>query len=320
MNYPYQIEHFVKGYLESVGGLCERPAWGVIEAIFDDPGKRLGDGHLVLAFDYDVALEYPGSQFISYGSATYEKIVAMAVSDHCCARRYVRPGERAPAGLEAKIAAKLLCAAGHIQISQLKLYLAKIYRFQFKVAFLGDQREEIIRQIWIDTTSGAEIAQYGALSCIFFDEKPAVLLPELPTRKPLEILSAAVASLDASTKSHKAALESKLADQKEKEMERTQSYFTSLIDGYRQATARAQAQNDDKTIKETQARLAGMEAQRRHHLHDIAAKYSVKSEATLLDLVCYLVPRWRVRAQDKRANTSQPELEWWWDEPIKSFV
>jgi len=319
MTYPHHIERFITGYLSSQGALCDKPSYGIVEVLAENKSDWAGSEHLILGFDYEAAQEYPGAQFISYGSSVYGKVVEAALNKHSCTLRYVPPATEPPGELAKKLAFKLSLAAGHIEIVRTKLYLARCMRFQFKISYLGEQREERIASIWLDGQSGNQIA-YEDLPHIFFDSTRQRLLPELSLEPLSKLFSSALEALAPQIQARKKDLELASNSFLKQDTATTESYFGSLIEDAQLRITKARLSNDQKTLADAQGKLENIEHQRRHHLADVDARHRVGHETTLLSVTCYVVPRWCVTYRDKRSQASTEPRIIWWDQLLKNFL
>ncbi len=321
MNYPYHLEKFVAGYLASQGALVERVGYGVHEAILDEAlSERLGKPYLVLAFDYDAAVETKDAEFISYGNAVFERLTQMAVHDHCGAIRYVESNGRVPA-VQSKVIEHLKAPASKFELIDTRMYFARCFRFNFKVAFLSEEREEVLQYHWVDGPSGRLLQDYSSLPHIFFSDTPPGLQPQLSTKPMNELFAVAVSATASSTHMRRLELDRQHKAERAEDLARTQAYFGALIEESKVKLSRAIFNRDEKLRLELQNKELAIEGQKRHHIQDVLARYETKCEIELLDLVCYVVPRWRIRYfLHSGAKTAETVNVIWWDEVSKSLL
>ncbi|MCL2337269.1 MAG: hypothetical protein FWC60_07620, partial [Firmicutes bacterium] len=103
------LQDFVESFLKRAGALVEPVGDGLLEAVL--PGELteyFKEEHLLLAFDYEIAGENPGSNFVTYGSPLLDTVSELALGYGHYTNLY-RPqiGVTAPRNLEQKIMGEL---------------------------------------------------------------------------------------------------------------------------------------------------------------------------------------------------------------------
>lgn len=320
MAYPYHMERFVTDYLASQGAVVERVDYGVQGAVLDGQlAVNLGTNFLMMAFDYDAFTETPGAEYISFGNRMFEKIVHSCVRNHVCTKRFVEGPDHPPRALEGKIAETLMIPQSRIEVQATKQYLLPCFRFTFKIAFLGDEREESLQRIWIDGVNAKIMPDYETGPHIFFSDEATRLLPQLPP-KPLESLfEVALNGAREGSRIRGSELEQISSNELRMEIERTEAYFGSMIQDLEIKRSRAIFNSDAQGQSEVEAKLDAVNSQRSHHINDITAKYKVRCELELMDVVCYMLPRWRIRFVSTTHKNVLPD-ELWWDIHSKCFL
>jgi len=182
------------------------------------------------------------------------------------------------------------------------LFYAPCFRYTFKVAYLSDDREEHLHQVWIDGGSGREMSAYSQLGHIFYEASADVLLPELEAKPGAELLSAALTQLESLTSGRQDNLRTLNRQALAEETERTNAYFARMIEEHQSKIGKATAAGDRDQEKQLKSKLESVLLQKKHHVEDVAQKYQVRLEVALLDMVLYMVPRWRLSLALGNAN------------------
>lgn len=325
MSYPHQIETFVREYLTARGALLERTEYGVIAAVIDrELENALGKDDWIFAFDFDAAQETPGSEFITYGNATLEKIVAVAVSGHKSVIRYYSGPANLPSTLADHIAGHLGCSVADFAIANAKRYLAPVPRFKFKVAYLSDEREEELIHVWIDGCNGKERREYATLPHIFYDSAPVELLPELSLLPPERLLSCALDALQALTVARRTDLQEMQHLSMTAEIARTESYFSTMLGEHEAKIAKAVLAKDNAQESTLRSKLESIKQQSKHHSRDIEQKYRVCCEIDLLDVALYMMPRWRINlsmsGRSRKVLDAASASRLFWDPVLNKVV
>ncbi|HEY9790095.1 MAG TPA: hypothetical protein V6D22_06845 [Candidatus Obscuribacterales bacterium] len=326
MAYPYQLERFVSRYLTNRAADVAQPSYGILEAVVDEHLSRslqMKGDYIKLSFDYESAQEEQDAQYITYSSKFLEVLVDLAVRDHVAVIRYC-PGKDAPSKPEERAAEHLQTAIKNVAlVDRAKPYLVPCLRFKFKIAYLGDEREEELHHVWVDGHSGKQIPQYSEIGHIFFNDAPDdIVRPELSLRPLAPLLSAALQALEAAGLDRRKELAAQNLNQRDADLQRTDAYFGSMIADLQLKLSKAKLAKDDVQEKQLAGKLNAVMLQKQHHNNDINDKYRVRREVSLLDAALYMVPRWRVSVQ-VTAGRGQPAgstVTLWWDEILRRFV
>ncbi|MCC7531892.1 MAG: hypothetical protein IT342_25545 [Candidatus Melainabacteria bacterium] len=327
MAYPQHLESFIREYLAARGAAVERTDYAVIDAIVDaELEKQLGKEHWQFAFDYDAAMETTGCEFITYGNAVLEKIVSTAVTGHKCSVRYCSAAATLPASLHKQIADQIKLKQSEVEIAAGKRYFSPVYRFKFKIAYLGDDREEQLILSWVDGLSAKVCGEYEKLPHIFYDAQPEELLPVLKPLAPEFLMQSALDELDMLTQPRRKAIQAQQRHVQEQDVARTQAYFSSMVREHEAKIAKSMSANDAESSEQTailKTKLESIKTQCTHHIKDIEQKYQVRCEAQLIDVVLYMFPRWRLKltvAARARKTEQAPEQLLFWDALLRKVI
>lgn len=327
MAYPQHLESFIREYLTARGAAVERTDYAVIDAVVDEElEKHLGKEHWRFAFDYDAAMETPGSEFITYGNAVLEKIVAKAVAGHRCSVRYYSCAAAPPASLQNQIADQIALRQSEIEIVAAKRYFSPVYRFRFKIAYLGDDREEQLICSWVDGLSARPCGEYEKLPHMFYDAQPEELLPVLKPQAPELLMQSALNELDILTQPRRKAIQAQQRHAQAQDVARTQAYFSALVREHEARIAKSMSADDADSSEQTanlKTKLESIKSQCVHHIKDIEQKYKVRCELQLMDVVLNMFPLWRLTlsaAARARKNEQAAQRVIFWDPLLRKVI
>jgi hypothetical protein len=316
------IESFVEQYMQSQHAEIVCPSYRLMEVLVDERMKQaLGKDHLKLAFDVEALQECPDAELVTVGGAIWESVLSLAVERHTTSIRYSVADPRPPGRLSEMVATKLGVAHHNIIVEKIKCYFAPCIRFKLKTAFLSDEREEHLYHIWIDGFTGQPCSQYGQLPHIFHEPVATRLRPQLPHKELPQLLESALTELDMQTRTQRNTLNTKTLAQQDADIKQINSYFATMISEQERKLTRVRFAQDQEQTKNCQAKLEALLAQKHHHIDDIIQKHKVRCEATLLDAVWFMLPRWRipVRIQGRNRLAVQSRTLWW-DVLLKEFT
>ncbi|MCC7531889.1 MAG: hypothetical protein IT342_25530 [Candidatus Melainabacteria bacterium] len=319
MAYPQHLESFVREYLTARGAVVERTDYAVIDAVVDAQlEKQLGKENWRFAFDYDAAMETSGSEFITYGNAVLEKIVATAVAGHKCSVRYCSSAATLPASLHDQVAEQIKLKKSEVEIAAAKRYFSPVYKFKFKIAYLGDDREEQLVSSWVDGLSARVRDEYEGMPHMFYDDQSEELLPALKPLAPDLLMQSALNELDTLTQPRRKLIQEQQRHALEQDVARTQAYFSSMVREHEAKIAKSMSVNDAGSSEQTallKTKLESIKSQCTHHIRDIEQKYQVRCEVQLMDVVLYMFPRWRLKltlaARARKAEQSAEQILFW---------
>jgi hypothetical protein len=336
-----ELADFVLSYCREAGAIVEPPAYGMYEVLLpDDLAARLGvPAYQRFAFD-DTLLVLPpalrsaqdenlqsGSPagmdevtHLSYGHPLVENLIEAARQVPACAHLYVntvRLDKRGLADLARQALsfpnARLIEVSGQTESPTLGHYV----RFNFKAALITDEKREQLLSVLMDAQGGyavkelAEIERLATLETMPAFEHllvmPPVWLPggEPQSRQVLEGLleRAKRAALDELAEPMES-LQRRAARFLELDRARLEQYYDDM---QRDLKRRLERAADDRR-KSLEAKLVAVQAEREAKLADAEAKYRLRVELELINLLVITQPRLvlPMKIENRTASVTRP--------------
>jgi hypothetical protein len=286
---PGGIEAFTIAAIELASGVVERSPDGLHTVLWPDP--RSGELALrQLAFDPELLDEAPDAELVSFASPTLERLLRDTAASGRVARAFldavVTPSRSVADSL--RRAYRFLDSAWTPQGG--RPWWVPTGVFLFRVRYLSDAREEDLLEVAVNLTEGRLLRRLGdALDRHALLADPVEAWPMMAERPAAEVYAVARRELEqrlsAPLGSRRRELEARLA----RERGRAQAYYTELI---REIEARQAALPPDNPEQAALAakRLA-IDREREGRLGELAAKYRLSAELSLLSVLRLYLPR-----------------------------
>jgi hypothetical protein len=305
-----ELADFVLNYCREAGAIVEPPAYGVYEVLLpDELAARLGaSGYQRFAFDDTLTTEAGGAgevTHLNYGHPIVESWIEAARHVPACARLYVNAVRLDKHGL-----ANLACQALSFPNARLvevkdqaeSRALGHYVRFNFKAALITDEKREQLLSVLMDAQGGyavKELAEIERLTTLEtkpgFDHLPVVPPVWLPAdRTPLSRQA-----LEGLLERAKRAVLDELAEPLdslhrratrflELDHARLEQYYDDMQGDLKRRLERA---TDDKRRASLKDKLGAVQAEREAKLADAEAKYRLRVELELINLLVIAQPR-----------------------------
>lgn len=323
----FDLARFILGYVEHEGGLVAPPAYGIHEVVMpDEVARRLEtEAYLKIRFDSDSEAD-PESVRLSVNHPITEAVTGQLLQQSGNAQLFVNHVRLDKKGLF-KLAeqtfrfpnARLFEPKGAMEQKTLHHYL----RFNFKVAFVSDERQEQIVPVLMDVQAGHSVQDEAVLErLISLDAEPG--FPELSVAQPrwaggqeaqsvesythlLEraqgaVLTAVAPRLDAMRGRNRRFLELDQA--------RIQEYYDALETDLRRRQERSGAA-DTGRIQDLQAKIDALLGERKAKLADIQTRYQIRVELELINILRLVQPKIIVPVEiNNRRTTITRHVVW----------
>lgn len=281
--------------LKSYGAVVEQTEYAVVEVLLTDKlMKFFGKNHLLLAFDYEVARETPGSEFITFGSHLLDKVVELALSIGRVTECYIPVGNlQPPANLEEEFANTIdfeKCRNPSLKEWYPLEYI--YYRFNFRCIYQYDEKQEEIQPVLIDMHSGRQDAEVqdllSELEKIVALEDKQHILPEAPVIPVDEAYFRACMAVKTQVGKVIDRIEESQKPLMEKELAKVTRYYENTA---RDLQRRLSNTQDAKRVEHLKKQIEATEADKRLRQQDIKEKFAVKAGVSLDSIVIYHVPK-----------------------------
>ena len=305
-----ELENFILRFLESQGALLDRPAYGLIDVVLpDEVSRQLGvDGYLRLTFEEEVAATHPEAIHLTYGHPLVDRITEVTRGMGHAVHWYINQVRLEKPDLFGVIRREIGLANARLQPekgSQPRPQLHHYLRFNFKVAFVTDEKQEELVSILMDVNSGQPAWELDdAWDRVFLEREPD--LPDIPqaplawhpdksgdssplSRETLRLLqeraARAVARKAAPTLE---ALQRRTARHLELAMARLQTFYDETEADLRRRLAHTE---DERRRRSLEEKLAFAQADREAKLADIRAKYRLRLVLELINVALISQPK-----------------------------
>jgi hypothetical protein len=279
---------FIEKSVNTLGGLYEPLSYMLSYVILPDEyaGRFQNKTEFTLAFDFDVAQENPGCEFVTYGSFILETFLEIIRDTPEITHKYVFVPRIELANADSKIQ-NALDLHTVPKITDETLGVVMFVRFNFAIKFISDETNETFISVWVNLLNGKvdeEIASYTLTTDSDFDENQNLLSFE----------SIGIA------KAYQAALEhaNNLAKQNsiletskalvQSETTRIATYYDELIiENYKRKTRRGVTQ---ARLKEIDEKEAALKIEKARQISEIIEKYTARTEPKLENAIVYHFP------------------------------
>jgi len=308
------------------GALVERPAFGLVDVLLPEVlARQLGtDGLLRLAFHPDVAAANPEARLVAFGQPIFDAVIEKARGLGQVARWYLNDVRLEKANLFDVIKKETTFPNGWLQPvpgamprRQLHYYL----RFNFKVAFVSDEKDETLASVIMDVSRGVRAAALeDAWEQLFLEREPRLGdLPEAPLtwaqgKSPLgeEILGqlqerAARVVADELGPTLET-LQARTARRLELDLARLAAFYDQNEADLRRRLERTEDPARRHTLEE---KLIAMQKDREAKKADVEAKYRLRVVLDLVNVAVIAQPKLAMPVQvGNRYATVQPDFVW----------
>jgi len=224
------ISNLTTKIIEAMGGAVEFTEYALAQVLLPEKyiSRFQGRTEMLLAFDYEVAEENPGSDFVTFGSEVFESLLDIALTTPVSDVRYaivdrieiVNPEERIrrTLGSSERLDIKVLSERPIMGIWAI---------FVFRTRFISSESFEDERKVWVNMLTGNVDVALADFS-VFFEREP---LHEFPYG-----LSCSFSDAYKTASTHLSMLNTEIADNAVsplgiiRETERIQSYYEELMD------------------------------------------------------------------------------------------
>ena len=283
------LQQFVTEVIVSCGGMVEESGYALCFAVVPESFAFLLGGRTEnwLAFDYEVALENPESEFVNFGGHIVDLCLDFALSHAVSAIRYVIVDRPVPSNPMERMRKHLsLREKMKLEILNEQIVYKPWLVLSFRYYFLSDEKQVQFRTIWMDTGNFSRSFDM-AQAVLFYHSEPVKAFPLMhPPELPVSLLKA----YD-SAKEEAAGIAAGLKDSGglETDMKRIRNYYDDLEQDIHFKKHRIKALPDEEYIKEQEHKLSLLKMERDRQLAEIMDKYTVKTEIQLDNgILCYL--------------------------------
>lgn len=162
------IQQLVTDIIETMGGVVQPLEYALCQALLPEeyaPRFR-GRTEMLLAFDYEVAEENEGADFVTFGSKILDDFMEIATAAPEAGVRFVMSDRLELAGADEKIK-KLADYRGNVRVLSHSPVIGMWCVFVFHVHFAASESYDEIYDIWVNMLTGEidDELTYGSVFC-----------------------------------------------------------------------------------------------------------------------------------------------------------
>ncbi|WP_249175655.1 hypothetical protein [Clostridium tyrobutyricum] len=271
-----------------LGAVVEEVEYSLVYVVIPDEYKEIfGKTELKLCFDYEVYLENPDYEFVTFGSFVLDKIINMSFDYSGTSIRYVVVDNLNVTKPEEKIKKFLNEDRCNIEIIGQSKEINYFTNYNFKVDYISDNIIEEFENTVIDMGNLCVSDNFCRnLNKVFYETKPQYDYPLNCNVNSLEGFKNAVKQIKKISKT-------KIDDFnkvpiKDREIKRINKYYESLK---YEAEKRMQRKNlSVEKINDYKHKIELYDIEKNRQITEITDRYNVKLELTFQNAVVYAVP------------------------------
>lgn len=311
---PFDLQRYFLDLLNCSGAVAETPGFSLVEALLSTEtamALELPD-HALLTFDYEVAAETPGAEFVTFGSPLLDRAIHFGKTLGRITKKYAALEHLTvpPAMLE-RVEKKMdFVHCRRPSLVSASLLRCEYVMFNFAVRFLSDEKQEAGYPVLIDASSGNDAThQLSWLSGVFFAETGEVLIKAYPAShcgyaKAYEL---AKEGLPRVIDKDLTDFRKRMAGYLGSEEKRLQTYYTGTDEEIRKRINKLTP--DDPKRQKLEHKLAAAKLNYHMRLEDLRNKFQVTVEARLEDVAVYVLPKVKILLNlQHRSQTASMEL------------
>jgi len=319
------LQDFVLAYCEEIGGLIERPAYGLVDLLLpDEIARRLGTAPLTrLAFTEETAAAHPEATHLTYGHPLLEGVVEDMRGRGLALRRYVNQVRLARSGLLQLIKNELAFPNAWLRSLENAVEAPRTHyyvRFNFKAALITDEKQEELASVLMNLHTGRPAWELETQDILPLEpeyrlrpmhEAPLAWRPELPFHSPERLTwlqekagQAVARKLAPTIKS----LQQRTARRLELDRARLEAFYDDTAADLERRLARTEDETRQASLEE---KLAFTHAERERKLADVEAKYQLRINLELINTVLISQPKITLQVSvENRYTSAQTTFVW----------
>lgn len=310
------LQQYVTEVIEAAGGLVMPVEYALCYALFPEDMKDIFGGReeASLVFNYEVAQENPGSEFITFGSYILDRLMHYPSKKAISMLRYAVVDKLALSNPEEKIMRELHLRKEGFRIIKNQTVMSPWILFTLKSVYTSDDIIEKTEKIWIDTVRGQCVEHMNDHGIFYSVEKNM----EYAVPDTIEITEAYKVAYRVIKQKAEAAAKKLSADKKlDREIERINDYYEDLQEENIRRLGRKGISTE--RVSELKDKSASLVLERDRQIREITEKYSVKAEVYLENGIIYLLPEteYTINITDK-GMTGERKL--YYNYVIKKFL
>jgi len=297
------LQDFMESLLKRSGALVEPTGYGMLETVLpDELAEQFKDDHLLLAFDYEVAEENPGSKFVTYGSSFLDTATDLALGyGHYTSLFRPQIGVTPPRNLEQQIMDGLeFLRCRQPRVIHQWMVDQVFFEFNFRCIFRSYEKTEALAPVVIDSYNGLAKPSFLELwKYVAPVTEPDYRLPKADMLSLSQLHQQACRQVEMLVRKLAEPVCRSAAALKEKEVSKISSYYEQSA---REIEIKISATDDVLKRERLEKQLAATLRDRQLREEDAAARYAVEVEVRLDHLVAYHLPCVHIKLEVQHKN------------------
>lgn len=312
------LQQFVIKFFDTLGALIDEVDYALIDVLIEDQYKNIfGKTELKLCFDYEVYLENPNYELVTFGSFILDKIIDLSFNISNTSIRYAIVDSLKVFEPENKIKKFLNLDRTNVEILEENKVTNYFVKYSFKISYISDNTIEEFEEVVINMNSLSVSHNFcNNLNNIFYENKPQYDYPLNCKIDFLESLKEALKEIEKikEFKANKFSSKSTI----NREMERINQYYESLK---LEAEKRMKRKNlsEDK-VNEYKHKIKVYDIEKDRQTNEITEKYRVKSQVIFQNALVYAVPMICFKYKLSGRNISEDMFECLYNMALKDFT
>jgi hypothetical protein len=282
----FDLGGFIRACIESAGGAVEAATTGRLDAVLPPDLEAAAGGRswVSLALTNDIADD--SVEMATLGSPFVDALVAFACARGALAEGHLPGGQLKRKGLKAEAERTLLfsnCRTRYFD-NEITMMQAATMQFDFKVAFVSEERRERIYSVPVNGVSGHFDAALAArLNELPISDESDVALPSAPRVSVPTAYEAARHALSQMVEADAARQQQRVRRRFAVELARTRDYYAGVIQSLerRRNRERRNAAGPGSGIAGLERKIAAAREERERKLRELGDSYGIRTRARL---------------------------------------
>ncbi len=290
------VQDFTATYLRRAGAVAEPVGYALLEVLLpDELTTQLESDQLLLAFDYEVAAENPGSVFVTHGSQFMDKVIGLASAGYGLGTVLYRSGPL-PAlsrNFEQKLSRIefVRCRPPKVSLSWVEEVV--FYGYYFRTVYRSHEKSEDLLEVVLNSSTGQPQPEFARWwHRVIPAEAPEHDLTRARECPGDKLYATACREVEKQAITRAEAVMAGAASLKQRELAKIAGYYNDIVATLNKKILTANDQ-DKKARLEKQLAATRIDWMRREK--DVVERYGVEVDVHLDHVVAYRVPCLRVK-------------------------
>lgn len=305
------LEHFVRDYVETSGGLWEEVEPQVYDVLWVD-----ADEPQRLTFDSEALPEHPTAQYLTFGLPLLDAMLSEAQEQGAVAHAFMDTLHLESYGIEQQVSRDVRLPDGvQLVVEQVRPCYVLHTLFWFEATYLSDEKEQTLSTVAVDRYYGRLVRHLEPLDLAQLNEERLWLYPDapaLPLDKAYRLArERVVRTVVAEANQHQRERQTRM----ERQVQQMEQYFTDMRAEVQERIQKAQAREEETTGLEE--RIAALERERVIRIDELRRKAVTRVTVQLTSMLHLSIPRLflhaRLEPHDRRQRQGPLPLTLTWD-------